>query len=342
MNTEATASPFAHLPVSERDRIAHEYRSNGTAWATIAHLLGFANESSARTAANRHRARVGLDHGHVAQRGSSRSPRLRSRRFGVEMEFITAPKFDVARAVGQALGISDCIRTGGIHVAGYHGSRCRLCNARINPIRHWRVESDASVDSRGDCGGEVVPPPLSGESGFDALRKAMGAIRSVGGEVDTRCGMHVHVDCKGLTPSQIAKVVETLYEHHDLMDRLVAPSRRTNHYCTKPHRSDVEYWADYMRTHGQFPSANRTQSINVTAFPKYGTIEIRYHQGTLNARKAIAWVKFLLAVWDSVRTEQSDSLAPGLAMLGTLVDQGRLDQQTAAYLTARVDVLARR
>lgn len=331
---------LAEMPQTERDQVAYDYRQAGWSWQAVALVMGYANESSARTAANRHARRVGQPHGYVATRDTRRSSRSQARKFGVEIEFVTASKTDVAQAVAQALGLSDC-PSYGIHIASYHGRQCRGCGGRIAPLRHWRVESDASVDGRSNTGGELVPPPLRGDAGYDQVRKAMAAIRSVGGEVDSRCGMHVHVDTNGMDPQTLSAVVRTLYRHHDLLDRLVAPSRRTNGYCRKPRDYEIEQWTQFVEQRGRFPEADRMRSINIMSYAKYGTIEIRYHQGTLNGRKAVAWIKFLISLFDTVAVHQHNDLPVGLALLGHLADAGRLDQQVAAYLTGRVEELAR-
>ena len=349
MTTNTTTANTANLPTAERDRLAYEYRRAGHAWARVALLLGYANESSARTAGNRHAARIGEAHGHVANRATRRTQTraTRTRTFGVEIEFIdggnrTATKMAVARAIADAVypGAAPCSAYG-IHIAGYHGSTCRGCSGRITH-RTWHVESDASVDSRGDLGGEAVSPVLTGETGIEEMKVVMQAIKSVGAAVDTRCGMHVHVGADRMTNAQRANVIETLFAHHGVLDRVVAPSRRNNHYCAKPSAPEITQWANAMRATGQFGYANRYKSINVTSFAKYGTIEVRYHQGTLNGRKAAAWVRLLIGLFDTCAKDEADRLAPGLALFGSLAEIGALPQQDAAYLIARAETLATR
>lgn len=333
-NSTNSTNSTASLSVSERDRLAATYRTSGMSWAAIASLLGMANESSARTAGNRHLARVGAAHGYVAPpSGGRRARRVRHRGFGVEIEFVGATIPAVARAISDALGVH-------VHTTGYHGRSCSLCGGRIN-LHDWKVETDGSVTS-GGVGGEVVTPPLSGPDGLDKLKIVMRAMRAAGATVDTRCGLHVHVAADGMTNAARANVVRTLYRHHDVLDRLVAPSRRNNRYCVKPSAVEVDRWASNMEATGSFGPGDKYRSVNIAPFARIGTIEVRYHHGTLNGRKAGAWVSLLVALFDAAAADATGDLAPGLALLGSLADAGRIDHSTAAYLMNRADTLARR
>lgn len=341
MPTNTTTTHAATLTLVDRDRIAYEYRQTGLSWAHIAQLLGMANESSARTAGNRHALRIGAPHGHVAGTTTARvrrNPVNTVRGFGVEIEFVGATKASVAAAVARATGQAH------VPVVGYHGNRCQCCTATLRR-GEWKVEHDGSVSNGNglhSMGGEVVTPPLYGEAGLTVLKAVMREMRAAGAQVDQRCGMHVHVAADHMTNAQRAEVLRTLYRHHDVLDRLVAPSRRRNQYCEKPSQYEIDSWTGYMEQTGSFGNGYKYRSLNVASFARYGTIEVRYHQGSLNGRKAAAWVRLLVGMFDTAAADQTGALAPGLALLGSLSDMGRLPQADAAYLTARADVLAAR
>lgn len=343
MPNTTNPTTYENLEWSERDRIAYEYRQSGLPWGRIAGVLGYANESSARTAGNRHAARIGAEHGYVANgaaptRRTTRTPRTHERGFGVEIEFVNGLRQDIADAVQRATGQTH------VPITGYHGTTCVCCGMRVRNTM-WKLEYDGSVaDGSGvrNRGGEVVTPPLKGEAGLNLLREVMTAMREAGAEVDQRCGMHVHIATDDMDNQQRAMAIHTLFGQHDMLDRLVAPSRHTNSYCRKPDGATVQNWVHQMQTYGRIQEHERRRSINVCSFAKYGTIEIRYHQGTLNGRKAQTWVKFLLALFATAKNDEQDTLPTGLALLGQLVDNGRLEQSDAAYLTRRVAELSRR
>lgn len=336
---------------NNRAELAYLLRQARLPWAHIAREAGYINESSARTAANRYAARIGQPHNYVRNRTErratgQRATRVRARSVGVEIEFVdggqrTATKSAVARAVADEIypGRNPC-PVYGIHIAPYHGNRCTGCQRTMN-YRYWKVEADASVDNRTMLGGEVVSPVLRGEPGLDEMRRVMKVIRSVGGAVDARCGLHVHVGAENMTNEQRARVIETLHKHHGVLNRLVAPSRLNNVYCRQPSENEIRTWADNMRRTGLYGYGDKYRSINVAKFPVIGTIEIRLHQGTLNGRKATAWVNFLVGIFDGATRDADEGFAPGLALLGSLAEAGLMPQTDAGYLMARAETLAR-
>jgi hypothetical protein len=227
----------------------------------------------------------------------------------------------------------------------YHGRDCYRCQQRVRGYREWKVERDGSV-SNGDWGGEVVTPILQGDDGFDAIRKVMAGLRQAGAEVDQSCGMHVHLSVEHMTNGQRAELVQQWYQHHDTFDRFVAKSRtvrgngRGYEYCRREDDQVVDQQVDRMKRHGNFGYTDKYRSLNLTPFAKYGTLEVRMHQGTLNSQKARNWIKLLIGFFDTVEKEELSQLSPGLALLGSLADGGKISQETAAYLMRRAEQLA--
>lgn len=159
-----------------------------------------------------------------------------------------------------------------------------------------------------------------------------------------RCGLHVHHDVQDLTAGGIYRLVSQWHDAQSITSGLVAPSRRgVNTYCSALNADDVHYarqWADGYGHESRVPYRNggprldRFKSLNITSYGLYGTVEIRQHQGTLNAAKALAWVSFGQAM--IARAKQGDATAPSSIrdLLAALEDHG-LDSGTAAYLEDR-------
>lgn len=247
--------------------------------------------------------------------------RQAGRRFGVELEIVG---MSTARA-------AQVLRDAGIDVRdeGYnHHTRS-----------YWKVLTDASVG--GGC--EVVSPPLQGEAGLEQLRKAMTALREAGATVNTACGMHVHVDMDGLTGEQIAQFIAAYAERQDVMDRLVAPSRRNNQYCRRLSDHDLSLVANSFRnTRTAGSTYDRYRTVNVLSFARYGTIEIRQHQGTVSGRKATAWIRMLLGLVETVEAGRLEGLSRSVGFLAELADASdTFRQQDSAFLQARMEELAR-
>jgi carbonic anhydrase/acetyltransferase-like protein (isoleucine patch superfamily) len=243
-----------------------------------------------------------------------------NRRFGVEIEF-HGSRSDAVRALNGA-GI-ECEEEGYNH---QHRS-------------HWKIVPDGSVSR----GGELVSPILRGEDGFNQIRKACQALRASGATVSLETGLHVHHDVAGLRVSAFKRMVHNWRDSQDAIDTLVAPSRRGHQNYTSPLTPwDIEL-VDGLESMTGARSVlgdhnERFRAFNVQAYGRHGTVEVRQHQGTLNADKIIAWVKFgqafILAAVDGTDIEATD----GEELLAALGDH--LDSQLRTYLTERIAVLA--
>lgn len=180
-----------------RDQQAHELRYLGAGWAAIAEQLGFAGESTARAAANRHADRIGIIRGVDARRAAAgryaanrrHNPdaaaarladatitpvtqalrKITERTFGAEIEFTGKYKVQAARDIAfalQAANIPHDLYMGQphVHCMPYHGDTCETCGVTLTEkYRHWRIERDGSVTQfrNGEFGGEVVSPILT-------------------------------------------------------------------------------------------------------------------------------------------------------------------------------------
>jgi hypothetical protein len=97
-------------------------------------------------------------------------------------------------------------------------------------------------------------------------------------------------------------------------------------------------------------AGDRYRSLNLQSFGLYGTVEIRQHQGTLNATKALAWVAYgqaMIAWARAIAPESSNPSAtvavPTVAtiqeLIGTLESVG-MESTTAAFLLNRAEHFA--
>lgn len=202
------------------------------------------------------------------------------RRFGVEIEHHGVAQSSSAQRMRE-LGLS---------------AEAQDYNHRVQS--QWKSITDAS------CGYEVVSPILSGENGFEQVALAMQAIREMGGSVSTRCGLHVHLDMSDLDGAAIARFVETYVDAQAQINAMMPPSRRVNGFCRPWDRYDLETVTRQLRSTRTVNYYERYRTINVCSFPKYGTIEVRQHQGTLNAAKIEAWIKLMMALVEIAKQDR--------------------------------------
>lgn len=242
-----------------------------------------------------------------------------SRGYGVELEIIGMTPHQAAQALRSA-GLS-------AQDTGYtHGT-----------TGYWKCLLDGSI--YGGC--EAVSPILIGEAGLTELTTAINALREAGATVNTSCGMHVHLDARDLTGDEFARTFGFYTERQDLFDALVAPSRRHNSYCRKYNNAQIaaiKSAANRDKDTVQYEFDDRYMTVNVTSYGRHGTLEFRQHQGTLNAAKAVAWVRLLLAITVKVQANAEENISA--TDLPAMLDGLGLDVTTVRYLKSRANRLA--
>jgi hypothetical protein len=161
-----------------------------------------------------------------------------------------------------------------------------------NVASHWKIVQDGSVNDSDMNGMEIVSPILNTESESDTLmvRKVCRALQKLGGKVNRTCGLHVHVDAAGLTGEQVRKVWERYRDLETEIDAFMPSNRRANvSSYTMTLRNKVVHGATKAEL---ATSLDRYYKVNLQSLSRYGTIEFRQHNGTIDAEKILNWVSF--------------------------------------------------
>lgn len=169
----------------------------------------------------------------------------------------------------------------------------------------WNVEHDASV------GWEVTSPILWNEDGFtevDSVCRALEqAAGSLGLHLSARTGTHIHLGWRGASADELIRAIRLVRLFEPALATLVAPSRiasfngsrydtrEPNEYC-RPISSVFGLQAlrrlrtkEDVMAHVQDPET-RYVTFNVRPLASIGTVEVRLHSGTVEARKILLWV----------------------------------------------------
>jgi Putative amidoligase enzyme len=226
--------------------------------------------------------------GTTARRSNNRALGI-DRPFGVEFECAVPSGVDNQTIV-------EALRAEGLTAVAYGGGRTN---------DDWYVKGDPSISVPGMYGREVVSPVLRGEDGEEQIRKATRALRRLGARVNRSCGTHVHHDANDLTVDAIKRVARSWFNNQTLISGLVSASRRAggSFYCAPLTDSDV-YRIDLVSDlrSMRHVHVDRYRALNLTAYGKFGTLEVRQHQGTLDAAKVISWVRLGQAIIDTAKT----------------------------------------
>ena len=196
---------------------------------------------------------------------------LMSRRFGVEIEFLSTVSTDQ---------VMNCLRASGLPV------EYEAYTHRVTP--HWKVVSD------GSCGYELVSPVLEGEAGLDEVRTAAAALEAAGAEVNRKCGFHVHFDASRMSLKAIKNLFKLWLKFEDVLDSLQPPSRRgnANTYCQTN--------LPYEPFGALYPC--RYRKLNIHSYFRHRTLEVRHHSGTTNPEKITNWVRLMARLFDAAES----------------------------------------
>lgn len=110
------------------------------------------------------------------------------------------------------------------------------------------------------------------------LKDVLHTMNTAGAIVNSSCGNHVHLDMRGRSSQQVARVANKLRSAlKDWAHRSLHHKRSYNQYC------------GVFREHLN----NKYTAVNVLPFRRFGTIEVRVGMATLNFYKLKLWVGFL-------------------------------------------------
>lgn len=207
------------------------------------------------------------------RRSAQAEVKRNGRKFGVELEVnIDADSYDIAVALMDA-GV-ECIDDGYTHEV----------------MNVWKVVPDGSVD----CGWEVVSPPMTMARARREVPIVTETLSNMGAVASSDCGLHVHHDVQDLTVPAFKRLVHRWNTAQPTIDGLVARHRKSDR-CQWAQAFDSASLSAINRINSLSELRgcylDRYTSLNVSCFQKYGTVEVRQFQSTLDADEILAWVE---------------------------------------------------
>lgn len=269
---------------------AYELRLAGESYAAIATTLGFQCYRQAKQACDAQARRCGTDAHHAYRRTGALIAAARLNWLPATTPMTDDVTFAVEIEVSRGVDVTQARN---------------LLATNTDPVtgetwttRGWKAVSDGSVP----YGCEVKPGILRGEAGLAEAMAVAELLRANGGTIEANAGLHVHVGTSTLTPAQIERIIDWSVRSQNVLDWLVAPSRRGNGFA-KPMNAAAARTAKallHRRTivQGHYDQ-RRYQALNLCAFQYHGTLEFRQHEGSLSGQQISTWVRFLVAVVDA-------------------------------------------
>ena len=164
----------------------------------------------------------------------------------------------------------------------------------------WGCKHDCSVS-----GEEFVSSIFRGNDGLAAIDDICIFAVKNDWKVNRACGLHIHLDMREESTKTIKAITGAFRVTYDLWSSFVDNHRLENHYCA-PSEWDITDLTCLSENYGirYLPgSNNRYQWLNLAACSEHSTLEIRLHQGSIDACTIKNWVRALtvFADWASKR-----------------------------------------
>jgi len=161
----------------------------------------------------------------------------------------------------------------------------------------WRRDDDGSLKPEDESAEYVLYKPVK----MGEVKKVLGLLEDALEDsiVDTtyRAGTHVHINVQDMTMVQVMNMVVLFLLLEDFYINFCEESRRGNHFCLRSKdagylihalanmckEDDVYYLSDDIRY----------SAINLTSLRKYGSIEFRSLESTMDFDKVEHWCRML-------------------------------------------------
>lgn len=211
------------------------------------------------------------------------------------------------------------------------------------------ISHDGSLKGRNPI--EMQLPPSSNDRLERFIKHVSRVSRNAGYKVNKSCGMHIHLDATGYRQDIrfISRLLSTYYAIEPVIFEMLPKSRRNNKYALplrnwinearmleltrKPlpsmeHLQMLWYKARDLDQSNRYRNgkydSSRYHGFNLHALFTIGTIEMRYHHGTLNRRKITNWINFHLMIFDWVKNNFDQNVVDAIFFCENPKDKFRL------------------
>lgn len=174
-----------------------------------------------------------------------------------------------------------------------------------DPFKYWRVTEDGSLR---DNGLEFVfRAPLAGIDVVKAVIELEDAMSVIKPQISERTSVHVHLDVRDMSPSQLFSLLVTYAFVERTMMRYCGESRMKNNFCLPISSTSADFLSrisrfkqtegrDFIHQAQQFNDNERYAALNISAINTYGSIEFRGYHGTYDAQEILTWVNMILSL----------------------------------------------
>lgn len=171
-------------------------------------------------------------------------------------------------------------------------------------VRNWTVKYDGSLTN----GAEFVPNDDNhlyyNQAGLRQIQDVLKRIKSHKGRISTRCGLHIHVDTKGISNEKLVEIVkEFIHKQRYIVKRFHVHDCRLKDACALIPRTylsklTTKKLASYRNDDCNWRLAaevfDRHSVLNILCLPETGSIEFRLFNGSANYEQVKACIHWTL------------------------------------------------
>lgn len=201
-------------------------------------------------------------------------------------------------------------------------------NRLIKVANDWSasIVRDGSLPSTGF---EINTAPATGDSFTTQINALCDTMKANKALVENSCGLHVHIDARDFSAADIAKYAALWRKIENTMFSLV-PTYRNSHYSKVlgnrlempllmlNARNSTSRLADKVYASGagtrledyrhRSKPCERYYAVNLHSWFHRGTVEIRMHHGTIDAKKILNWSILNMSILESSRNLTASEL----------------------------------
>ena len=182
----------------------------------------------------------------------------------------------------------------------------------------WREAYDGSIDGNGR---EIISSPSNGNILWQRIKDLEDWAIEHNVYINRSCGLHVHLDATDTTWQDLKAISLVMMKVEQHIFDMLPKSRQNSNWCKRidmnisdliscsTEREFVELWYSQGGDAINRTKYNDTRyhGLNLHARFYLGTIEFRYHSGTLNSKKILNWIKICNAVMETGMKLSRDS-----------------------------------
>ncbi len=165
--------------------------------------------------------------------------------------------------------------------------RCRRY-MRMEDNPYWGAKCDPTVRGK-----EFDSAKMNGDEGLNAVRELCALADEHSWVADYRCGYHLHIDMSTYNARQLRAIAYAYGRTAVIWESLVSEERTTNGWCDFASLEDnciksLTTKNDWTRL---AYDTERYRWLNWQAYQQHGTLELRFHEGTVDCDQIVNWVK---------------------------------------------------